>query len=342
MNAVDLTWKAMASASLTLGLIHLFVWTRQRGQLDFLAFFVLAAAAAAFGVFELQMMRAATPQASAWAIRAAHVPLAIFVVAAAVFVRLHFGTGRMSLLVAICVLRAATLVLDFTTGVNVNFQEITALQRGVVWGGEAVSIPVGTPNPWTAVPQLSNLLLLVFVADASLALWRRGGVEARRRALLVGGGVTLCIAATGVMAALTVYGLLPIPTILTPAFLAVVLAMSFELGGDVLRAARLASALAASEARLGAVVEATPSAILVVDGAGRIVLANSQAERSFGMPRDRLLGQAIETLIPARLRAGRELAALRADGSEFPVEIGLAPLRAAGIDQVLVSLVDIS
>jgi PAS domain S-box-containing protein len=361
MSGVDLAWMAMASASLTLGLIHLFVWVRQRERLDFLVFFVLATSAAAFGAFELRMMHASTPPAWAAALRAAHVPLAIFVVALAVFVRLHFGTGRIGLLAAIVGLRTAALVLNFTTGVNVNFAEVVAIDH-TMWGATAVSLPVGTASRWTVVPQLSNLLLLIFVVDASFALWRRGDRASRQRAVLVGGSTVASIVATGVPAALTVYALVPWPTILLPAFVVILLAMSIELSGDVLRAARLSRELAASEARLRAVVEATPSAILLVDPAGTIVLANSQAEHSFGVARERLVGRRVETLIPPRLRAaherlraayaakpepramgaGRELAALRADGSEFPVEIALAPLRFAGADQVLVALTDIS
>lgn len=361
-NVVELAWMAMVAACLTLGLLHLFVWLRERERLDFLAFFVLASGAAGFGAFELQMMHAATPQASAAAIRAAHVPLAVVVVGMAVFVRLHFGTGRMSLLAAIVVLRVATLVLNFTTGVNANFEQVTALGHAAFWEGVPVAVPIGPASRWAVVPQLCNLLLLIFVADASIALWRRGGRAARRRAALVGGGMALCIAATGALAALTVHGLAPLPTVLMPAFVAVLLAMSFELSGDVLRAARLARDLAGSESTLRAVVDATPSAILLVDAAGRIVLANPQASQTFGLPRAKLVGRSVESLIPERLRGhharlrqayaanaerrpmgiGRDLAALRADGSEFPVGINLAPLTSGGHDQVLVALTDLS
>ena len=53
-----------------------------------------------------------------------------------------------------------------------------------------------------------------------------------------------------------------------------------------------------------AVVEAAPDALVVVDAGGRIGLTNAQTEQLFGYPRDELLGQSIETLIPQRFRSG--------------------------------------
>jgi PAS domain S-box-containing protein len=99
-------------------------------------------------------------------------------------------------------------------------------------------------------------------------------------------------------------------------------------------------------ARFGHILESTPDGIVMVNSSGRIVLANSQAERLFGYERGELLGKTIEHLIPERFRqghvghrlayighphqramgAGLELYGLRKDGSEFPVEISLSPL----------------
>jgi len=93
-------------------------------------------------------------------------------------------------------------------------------------------------------------------------------------------------------------------------------------------------------------LEAIPDAMLVVDRAGEIVLANLQAEKLFGYDCDELIGRSVEALVPTRLRvghlqhrvnffgdlrvrpmgAGLELIALRRDGSEVPVEISLSPL----------------
>ena len=110
------------------------------------------------------------------------------------------------------------------------------------------------------------------------------------------------------------------------------------------------------------VVESAPNAIVMVDQDGRIVLVNSQTERYFGYPREELLGEPVEMLIPERLREqhpgyvrgfktehrsrpmglGRSLFGLRKDGSEFPVEVGLSPVETDQGQLILSAIVDIS
>ncbi|MEC9357496.1 MAG: PAS domain S-box protein [Pseudomonadota bacterium] len=95
------------------------------------------------------------------------------------------------------------------------------------------------------------------------------------------------------------------------------------------------------------IVEAAPDATVMIDGNGLIVLVNRQTETLFGYARDELLGRSVEMLVPERYRrthhdhrdgyfgdpnmremgAGLQLSGVRKDGTEFPVEISLSPLR---------------
>jgi PAS domain S-box-containing protein len=115
------------------------------------------------------------------------------------------------------------------------------------------------------------------------------------------------------------------------------------------------ASLAQKESRYRGLLEAAPDAMVVVNGAGEIVLLNLQAEKWFGYPRDELLGQQVTNIIPTgfadriiadglrsaadalaqQIGTGIELVALRKDGSEFPIELMLSPLE--GSDGILVT-----
>jgi two-component system, LuxR family, sensor kinase FixL len=362
MNWVEITWIVMSAASLTLGVIHLFVWLKQRSQYAHLLFFALAISATAFGAFELAMMRAQSPGAWAATLRWAQVPLTMVVLSIVWFVHFYFDAGRLSLAYSISGLRLLGLGLNFVTGVNINFREVSSLDQVLLWGGAIVAGPVGIANPWVIVPQITNVLLVAFVVDASITLWRCGGPVARRRAAVVGGSLVLCITVIAGLAILIISGLVHAPTIVMPGIFIVVLAMGYELGWDMIAAAQLAARLRASEQRFRAVVEAVPSAILLVDDKGMITLANAQAETVFGYPQAELIAKPVEMLIPERFRgshaglrgayagdprpramgAGRELFGCRKDGGEFPVEVALSPMPAEEGLFVLVSVVDVT
>lgn len=114
----------------------------------------------------------------------------------------------------------------------------------------------------------------------------------------------------------------------------------------------------ASEARFQQLLEAAPDAVLIVDDAGLIRLANARVADWFGHQPAELLGQPVEILLPEALRErhqrhrsgymaaprartmgiGTQLSAQRRDGSEFPVEISLNPIT-IGEHQLVIAVV---
>jgi two-component system, NarL family, sensor histidine kinase UhpB len=108
--------------------------------------------------------------------------------------------------------------------------------------------------------------------------------------------------------------------------------------------------------------ESAPNGVVVIDHRDCIVLLNAQLERMFGYGREELRGKSIETLMPERFRSGhsrhrseyarnpsarsmgigRDLFGQRKDGTEFPVEIGLNPIRTHNSNLVIATIADIT
>ncbi len=116
-----------------------------------------------------------------------------------------------------------------------------------------------------------------------------------------------------------------------------------------------------AEERFRLAFEAVPTAIVIVDQEGKIVLANSSAEKLFGYRREELVGRSVEILVPVPLRRhhaalrrnffsqqaartipGRDLYAQRKDGNQFPVEIALCPIETEDGPCVVSSIVDLT
>jgi PAS domain S-box-containing protein len=114
--------------------------------------------------------------------------------------------------------------------------------------------------------------------------------------------------------------------------------------------------------RFRELLEAAPDAIVEVDAEGRIVLLNAVTEKIFGHSRKELLGQPVEMLVPEDFRAlheghrarysgapvtrpmggGLELNGRRRDGSCFPVEISLSPVKSGNGFRVTAIIRDIT
>ena len=358
MSWITIVWSINVGACLTLATMYLAVWCGERKSFVRLLFSCIAASAALIAAYELQLIRADTPEEYGAILRWRPLSTWVLVLSLVAFTRLYLHAGRSWMALSACGLQTLTVIVNFAFTPNLYYQEITAVQQ-LPWGGETASIPLGTPNPWSLLNQATLLLLLAFFVDATITVWRRGD---RERALIVGGTTSFFGAIVAAQFALVILGIIEVPVFASFAYLGIVVALGYQLCNDAVRAADLASELQVGEERFRRVVEAAPSAMIMVNHEGQITLANLQAEKTFGYSREELLGRPIEMLVPERLRsghrgfrhdylcdpqarpmgAGRELFGRRKDGSEVPVEIGLSPIHTSKGLLVLASIVDIT
>ena len=119
----------------------------------------------------------------------------------------------------------------------------------------------------------------------------------------------------------------------------------------------------ASEEQFRQLLEAAPDAMVIIDALGQIQLVNHQTERMFGYPRDEILGQGVEVLIPERFRGVCEFYRLalrsgalrlegatttldvegrRKDGAEFPIGIVLSPFTQASKNLLILNARDLT
>lgn len=110
------------------------------------------------------------------------------------------------------------------------------------------------------------------------------------------------------------------------------------------------------------IFESIGNSIIIVDEESKIITMNKKTEEYFGYKKEELSGQKIEKLIPSRYRKkhlqlrteyakspqnrpmgmGRELLAMKKDGSEVYVEVGLNPISTSRGKLVIATLIDIS
>lgn len=149
-------------------------------------------------------------------------------------------------------------------------------------------------------------------------------------------------------------GVFPVEISLSP--------LDTEEGTLVMSAIRDITRRKEAERKFRGLLESAPDAMVIANRSGEIVLVNAQTEVLFGYPREELLGQSVDMLVPQRFRtqhpahrdsffkepqaramgADLELFGLRRDSTEFPVEISLSPLDTEDGMLVLSAIRDIS
>lgn len=245
MNWMTLLWPMAMAACLTLALVHLRIGCGQIQRAPHLFFSLAALAVAGISAFELALLLTDDLVRYQAILRWAVVPIGIMFASVAGFVWTFFGTGRKWLALTAVGLNLLAQIANLvapTPGVR----RAVALHQVQTFGGVWFTVPTIVNGPWNIVDLVSVVLMVIFILDASIKLWKRGE---HRRAAIVGGSIIFFFCASRGHALLVEKGLVQTPYLVSFAFLGVLIAMALELSADVLRAATLARQLRESERR---------------------------------------------------------------------------------------------
>ena len=250
MSHITIIWSIVASSSLLLALMYGCVWILDRKARAALAFSFEALAIVLSVIVELGMMHASSPGEWGEWVRWNQVPVLMRTAALIAFIYFYFGTGRIWLMVAAVGSRVIIAVAGFIIDPNFNFSRIDSIDHTVFLGETVTTFGRAVTSPYQWFATLSAYLVLAFVADACVSLWRKGTPDARRKVVIIGGATFVSWALGVTYTQFMVYQAAKLPVLLSPPYLLVLAAMTFELSRDTLRASRLARELRASEARL--------------------------------------------------------------------------------------------
>jgi len=231
-------WTMVGATSLTLAAVHGIVWLLDRRRSPNLAFCLLAVAVAGIARTEFGLARAATVEEYAQWLRWFYVASFGATAGVVLFVRLYFGTGRVWLGWVVVLLRGLVVAGNVLAPAGSSWQ-VVRLDRIPVFGELAAVSADAVVRPLQWVATSASFVFLAYVFDATVALWRRPERDARRKAALVGGAIIGTRLAATLQAQLIVWGIVAMPVMVSPAFLIMLAAMTYELCRDIVASAHI-------------------------------------------------------------------------------------------------------
>jgi two-component system sensor kinase FixL len=283
LTKVTVIWSMIAAAAVMLGLMHAARWSADRESRADLAFAIVAFCFAGIAYAEIGGMHARTPEEWGQWMRWYHLPLYGLHIGTVAFVRYYLGAGRRWLMWSVVVVRTVILLLNFAMEPNFNFQEISSIRRIEFLGEEVSVVDEAVTGRLQFLGIVSSVLLVAYVLDAAVALWRRRAADDRRRAATIGGSIFFFLLAASINAQLVIWGGAQMPFLFAPAFLVPLFAMAFELSRDLVRAPRLARELVESQQRLELAAVAANLGVWEWDGRTRRVWSTAPAREIFGL-----------------------------------------------------------
>ena len=294
LSILTIAWSVVSAICMTLAFIHIIVWVFQRELKIHLLFAVAAFSAAVIAVGELLQLHETSVESFLLIVRYMHIPIFFLLISIVWFIDLYFGTARRWLTITISAMWIISLIINFLSPHNLTFTSISHLERIALPWGEYFSIPVGVENPWKYIADFASLLIVIFVADATINLWKKGNIK---RASIIGSGILFFIISAGIHTPLVDAGIIETPYLISFSFFGIIIAMSFELVSDIIKIPALNKEIITKENRWKLLLNKMNVAILEIDREGSITYSNPFFTNLFGVNSREILGKNFSFLL---------------------------------------------
>ena len=271
LSIITILWTFAATACFTIGAIYLFVWLRLRKSNENLLFSLAAFGASAVGFFELLALHANDIRAYAFALKYQTLGVFTMLVSLVWFIQIYFGTGRKWLVWSITLLWIFSVTVNLLAPHSIVYSEIIELKKLSLPWGEFYTTAIGTDHPLRFISDIPSLLLVIFIVDASIQLWKKGN---KQRALWIGSSSLFFILLAGIHTPVVDAGIIHSPYIISFSFLAIIFAMALEISYSVYEAANLSKEVIANEQRWKSLLENVQFLVCGVNKDGMIYYAN--------------------------------------------------------------------
>ncbi len=296
MSWLTITWSMCAGICAMLAFLHLMLGFRNRNNMVYWLSALMALSAGVNAMLELSMMHTQSPSEYARLIKWGNVFVFLILIPMVWLVYLRLDSSRRWLALMISAMWGVGLISNFVSPGGLVFQKVDEIKIQSTFWGEQFSVAIGHANPWVWLVNAATLLILIYVTAASIRAWRRGEHHA---VVFVGGGIVVFLLIGLIHSILVDNAIIKTPYMVSFAYLAIVLAMSYELVSNAVQAPILSREVLANEQRWQTLLNDVQLAVVEVDPNGMITYYNPFLQKLTGYSEDALSHSSIASFIPA-------------------------------------------
>ena len=236
MTVLGHTWPMIAAVYVMLGFTQLFLWAHSGRKIVYLLLAITSFGAMAMTFQEMGIFTSFEPTKQESLLLWQNLSIALTLVSMGWAVQLYIPFARLSLAIAITVLWVIGLTTNFLLPGNLTFSEIHEAHIHVMPWGEQVAVPIGEVSDWNWLTIAAVFLIPVHALEAA---WRSHHSPGAMNAWVIAVGASLFVTIAGLQAALTDFGFYHGPYLFSATFLIFVVAFTWVLTRDAVRAVAL-------------------------------------------------------------------------------------------------------